>query len=251
VKLPTLPWMSRTDRRRWRAAGTLAELGELVALWLEGEIASRPGYQPRYGPDEETRELIPVLAAACRAGVVTTGSQPGAREIGADGAFWLQRAAVDAVIGDPQLLRRLVDAAEEAGLDIVINDLLNTPGEGAIPVTTRDGEIVTAFGGALSGRDLHMIWSGCSGTALDEVFTAAQVTLVDPTFGPSNRLWATLASVAAGEPLPQDLAEADDDQAQCTVCGCTDEDPCPGGCWWVPGQWMQDLCSACSPTPTA
>ncbi|GGZ19658.1 DUF6919 domain-containing protein [Streptomyces nitrosporeus] len=38
-----IPWMSRADRRRWRSARTVADLGELMALWLEGEIASRPG----------------------------------------------------------------------------------------------------------------------------------------------------------------------------------------------------------------
>lgn len=27
----------------------------------------------------------------------------------------------------------------------------------------------------------------------------------------------------------------------CRVCGCTDQDGCPGGCWWVEA----DLCSAC------
>lgn len=187
-----LPWMSRSDRRRWRSASTLAELGELMALWLEGEIESQPGYQPRYGPDDETQELIPVLAAACRAGYVTTQSQPGAREIGWDGAFWTQRAAVDGFVRDPQLLRRLVDAAEEAGLDIVIRDQLDKPGEGAVPATTRDGEVVTAFGGALSARDLRLIWDGCSSEALDDVFTATQVTLIDPDFGPSSRLWTVL-----------------------------------------------------------
>ncbi|MGW1620979.1 DUF6919 domain-containing protein, partial [Streptomyces sp. NPDC002172] len=35
--------MSRSDRRRWRSARTISDLGELMALWLEGTIASRPG----------------------------------------------------------------------------------------------------------------------------------------------------------------------------------------------------------------
>jgi len=29
---------------------------------------------------------------------------------------------------------------------------------------------------------------------------------------------------------------------ECEICGCTEEEACPGGCWWVaPG-----LCSACA-----
>jgi hypothetical protein len=27
----------------------------------------------------------------------------------------------------------------------------------------------------------------------------------------------------------------------CRVCGCTDNQACPGGCWWAD----EDLCSAC------
>ncbi|GAA3372255.1 hypothetical protein GCM10017744_103040 [Streptomyces antimycoticus] len=49
-----LPWMSRADRRRWKSARTVLDLGWLMARWLEGEIASRPGYQPRFGPDKES-----------------------------------------------------------------------------------------------------------------------------------------------------------------------------------------------------
>ena len=34
----------------------------------------------------------------------------------------------------------------------------------------------------------------------------------------------------------------------CRVCGCTDEEACPGGCVWVPDPWRNaDLCSACLP----
>jgi hypothetical protein len=33
-------------------------------------------------------------------------------------------------------------------------------------------------------------------------------------------------------------------EAVCRVCGCSDQDACPGGCRWV----MPDLCSQCSPS---
>lgn len=38
----------------------------------------------------------------------------------------------------------------------------------------------------------------------------------------------------------------DDDGPACRVCGCTENQACAGGCWWVPDPTMQgDLCSAC------
>jgi hypothetical protein len=31
-------------------------------------------------------------------------------------------------------------------------------------------------------------------------------------------------------------------ERRCRICGCTDDDPCPEGCYWV----EDDLCSACA-----
>lgn len=92
--------MTPEDAGRWRAARTLADLGELTARWLEGTIASIPTVMPGYGPDEETADLIPVLAACNRAGYVTTDSQPGEKPgRGHDGRLWTQRAAVQGFAG--------------------------------------------------------------------------------------------------------------------------------------------------------
>lgn len=38
------------------------------------------------------------------------------------------------------------------------------------------------------------------------------------------------------------------DLARCIRCGCTDEEPCAGGCWWVPMEVsgeLADVCSSC------
>lgn len=43
--------------------------------------------------------------------------------------------------------------------------------------------------------------------------------------------------------LPEQAAMAD--LATCRVCGCTEDRPCPGGCWWVSDPMMGDLCSSC------
>lgn len=46
---------------------------------------------------------------------------------------------------------------------------------------------------------------------------------------------------ATGTPDKVDL------DAQCFVCGCTDDVACPGGCWWAedPEAEMLDVCTAC------
>jgi hypothetical protein len=67
--------MSPEDEALWRSARTLADLGELTARWIEGAIASQPGY---FGAaDLESDDLVPVLAAVNRAGFRTDTSQPG------------------------------------------------------------------------------------------------------------------------------------------------------------------------------
>lgn len=34
------------------------------------------------------------------------------------------------------------------------------------------------------------------------------------------------------------------DEATCVICGCTENDPCTGGCHWVPGLPF-DICDQC------
>lgn len=40
----------------------------------------------------------------------------------------------------------------------------------------------------------------------------------------------------------------DDDGDVCRVCGCTDREACPGGCWWFydSGDTRGPLCSSCA-----
>ncbi|MET8566074.1 hypothetical protein ABZV75_38010 [Streptomyces flaveolus] len=190
-----LPWMSRADRRLWRSARTVLDLGELMARWLEGTIASRPGYQPRFGPDEETAHLVPTLAALCRAGYVTTCSQPGFAGTGADGLWWEQRAAVELVVTDAALFHRLVDAASAAGMFVRINDYRRGGGVQEQPVvaTTRDGEPVTAFGGRISRADMAIQWPGLDRGLYDQVAHGTYVSIVAPEYGTAGeRLWVVL-----------------------------------------------------------
>ncbi|MGP4114683.1 DUF6919 domain-containing protein [Streptomyces sp. 4N509B] len=185
--------MSRADRARWANAASLADLGELTALWLEGKIASQPGYEAGCGPEPETKPLIPVLAAANRAGYFTNGSQPGhAPERGHDGATYAQRAAVDGHVADRSLLDCLTAAARRAGLIVDLD-------REVIVVTTRDGRPVTGFGGRVPRGYMRRCYSGVIGAgAYRELKQAAHLTIVDPEWGPSTRLWDVLDRAVKG-----------------------------------------------------
>lgn len=183
----------RADRRRWAAAESFAELGDLMALWLEGELAVWPGYAPGFGPDDETADLIPVLAAANRAGFLTDQSQPGCDETGFDGARWVQRAAVTGLVADVRLLSRIRRACEDAGLLVTLFRPPRDLWSYEIPATFRDGVTVTSFGRELSERELKFIWRGLGRAAMDQVVDAWQVTIVDLEDGRNDRLWSALA----------------------------------------------------------
>lgn len=39
------------------------------------------------------------------------------------------------------------------------------------------------------------------------------------------------------------------DDAQCCVCGCTEDCACDNGCWWIEDDEMRDRCSNCAGLP--
>ncbi|MEU1516288.1 hypothetical protein ABZ490_29820 [Streptomyces sp. NPDC005811] len=185
--------MSRSDRRRWRSAHTVADLGELMALWLEGDLRSWPGYMPRCGPDEETTHLIPSLAALNRAGFLTTASQPGEAGTGHDGLWWEQHAAVEGLVSDRMLYYRLLDAAKAAGLDVAVDDAQTGTHDPGIIATTVDGEPFTEFGARLSYRDMRTIWPVIREPAFISLATAVRMAIVAPEPGiEGERLWPVL-----------------------------------------------------------
>ena len=192
------PWMSRSDRRAWQSARTLADLGHLMADWLEGGIASWPGYAPNWGPDDETTDLVPTLAALCRSGFVTTGSQPGDTGPGVDGRMYEQRAVVDGLVTDRDLYGRIVAAATAAGLLVTAHDpQTGTRGE-PIDATMADGVTVTTFGHRLNRRDLRTIWPArlIGEDAFTAVTSAVQLTIATPEYGAAGqRLWDVLDAV--------------------------------------------------------
>jgi hypothetical protein len=81
-------------------------------------------------------------------------------------------------------------------------------------------------------------------TVLADDLTAAAVRLVES----AELDEAVLLERHRGVETARRLIEPDqaDDVARCHVCGCTEDDPCAGGCAWVPGG-MQDTCTSCAP----
>src|ERR1700689_96809 len=65
--------MNRHDRQAWRTCRTLAEVGQMTARWLRGDVTEAPGH---CGPPEpETIPHIEVLRAVNFSGFVTENSQ--------------------------------------------------------------------------------------------------------------------------------------------------------------------------------
>lgn len=177
----------------WKKATSVAELGHLMADWLEGRIRTAPLIVGEDGPDDETRHLIPILAACNRAGYVTTCSQPGqCPERGYDGRIWRQRAAVDGWVSDRRLLDRICTHAKRNGITVIAH----RPGvkfhEG-VPVTDADGEPYTWFARTDGHRNqIAYEWNGVGGRAVRELRRSTYLTLIDPVWGRDDRLWPAL-----------------------------------------------------------
>jgi len=193
--------MNRSDREAWASARTLADLGELTARWLEGSLASQPGYQVGCGPAPETERLIPVLVQFNRAGFMTDGSQPGSLDGGGESG---QRAAVEGFAAQDVALK-LIAAASRAGLHVIAYPPSMTPRwrvryDDAVPVTRRHGDGVTWFGAARPRRDLrdfHVGYGICGPAAVAALCDAWQVTVIDVQWGRNSVLWDALSAALA------------------------------------------------------
>lgn len=201
-----------TSDAQWSQARSLEDVAALTADWLEGSVASQPGYAREAGPDEESLELVPVLAAVNRAGYLTTCSQPGHEPtVGADGAVWAQRPAVEGFIHHGSLLRELVTRGQAAGMLVVLEqspqvELPFPPVVGgAVGVTTRDDQPYTVFG---HRHNQYREDELCPAAAAADIDRAAHLTLVDPDFRDGRRLWdLLLAAVDAAAAYTDEMTE--------------------------------------------
>lgn len=190
----------------WAEASTLAELGELTARWLEGELAFHPGGYDV--PDEETTELVPALAVLNRAGFVTWGSQPGEEGTGHDGAWWRQRAAVDG-FATAAATQALVAAAQAHRFQVIVH----TPGvrlrDARMTVTTRNGRLCTEFGAWLPPRYIRLTYGAyCNHDAVAALNAAHQVTVIDPRWACNDDLWPALTHALRPTDKPSETEAA-------------------------------------------
>ena len=189
----------RRDRGRWADAASLADLARLTEAWLTGEVASQPGY---YGPVDVDEARAPGLTAALvalsRAGMVTRSSQAGYVGLGADGAIWVQRAAVTGYASAPTWwrLRQALDGTRYRVLAVARRRWHQThPG---VEVTWRDGIPHTEFGGQMTARQVQDDLDGAGQAAVTAAVDALQVTIWDPGAG-ANILWEHLSHLTAEE----------------------------------------------------
>lgn len=180
----------RADRKLRRQADSFADLCDLKARQLDCEVSMWSGYTD--ATVEETANPTPVLAHANRAGFLTGGWQPGFDGPDSDGSHRQQRATVSGLVGDERLLHALGRVAEAYRLKVDVRTVGEASRRPGVTVTRVDGEPYTVFGGRLSRRVLRRTWRGVRRTVLAEIYTATQVTLVDPEWGSSDRLWMAL-----------------------------------------------------------
>lgn len=166
--------MNRADRRRWRQAATLADLGELVIAWLNGEIRQTPGHCGEPAP--ETVPLIRALTAANRAGFITDNSQLAETVNGRTWCTWVAGFTTDAG------LARLREAVAGTGLQLAA-------------CRDRVHECDKRLFWPCPGDDAISWWlDRCPNvTGLADVWV---VMLGDPEPGRNDRLWPTLERFA-------------------------------------------------------
>jgi hypothetical protein len=187
------------DREVWRQAASIPAAGELTARWFEGRSQYQPGtFAP--GFDDETRLIAAELAELNRNGLFTKESQPGVLAEG-----HTQRAYVTGFCS-VESAAALLDLS--GGTDLVT--VAHAPGEASqasIPVTLRDGEVVTVLGSSEGpvGDDQLRDWSEESSDSLALVLAESwYVEIFDPVWGRNGVLLpAVLRALTDGEPAPE------------------------------------------------
>lgn len=170
------------EEELWAAARTLRDYGELTAQWLEGRVATQPGYIGGVDVDEAPG-LTEALVELNRAEFVTTESQAGSACTGSDNVRWAQVAAVLGLT-----TRETADwfSAQLVGTRFraVVRPVRRaSDGDSyGVPVTWMDGEERTWFGPV---SDLMAV----------PVDAEVAVTVYDPAPGP-NDLWPVLLRAA-------------------------------------------------------
>jgi hypothetical protein len=180
----------------WRRARDYVDLCECAARFAEGRLTSFPGWGAP-GLDAESQPLAALLAGLCRAGFLTTASQPGTA-IARQG--YQQRAFVAGFL-DAEALATL----PSSGLCIA--------GIRSVALS-RDGRGARVIGRAgTQEQELQLFRDAVPRRAWLELGLRAHVTLYDPVWGRNERLWTSLAEWISERPAPGRTARASDRQA--------------------------------------
>lgn len=178
--------INEAHRSAWAGASTLLELGELMARWIEGSLSYQPGYFGT-GPDDETAELVPLLARVNRAGFFTDFSQPGVLSAGEYG----QRAAASGFCAE-QMMLELVGVGLASEL-VVLRFPPGSEGVGQIAVTIDDGAECTWVGSPMDPAEIdHAYGADLPSEGLAALHDAWQINVLDPRWGRRDLLMQAL-----------------------------------------------------------
>ena len=199
------------DADTWWTANSLPVLGQLTADWLEGRSLFLPAYCAT-GPDPETTDLIPTLAALNRAGLVTDSSQPGHGPVeGYDGRMWLQRAYVSGYTDAGTIHSLAATLAHHDDLILWCRPVKHgarkpAPDRDYFPATIRENDdtaetgeydVNTVAGLTPTRRDVKDLYRGeLNPAAIKTLQRAWHVTVADTEYRTDGRLWAFLAEWA-------------------------------------------------------
>lgn len=169
----------------WRGAGTLSDIGELTAQWLEGRRRWIPTYVGSHPHPETDPTMSSTLARVNRAGWVTDSSQPGV-----DRDTVHQRAYVTGVTA-PALARSAQQLAAGSGL-VVLRGHRHRGGAGVVPVTVRDGQETTWLGSWAPPDDDVLLDAPLPAAGVTAVRESDVLQVYDPVWGRNDLLWPWL-----------------------------------------------------------
>jgi hypothetical protein len=174
--------VNRSDRKAWKSARTLGDLGELVVRWLNGEITETPDHLAP--PDDETVPLINALTAINRGGFITVMSQLAESRDGESWNTWVDGFATDAVL---ERLRAAVD-----GTPLILSACRRrVHGHSQNDHWWRrrcQWRMVTGY------------WADRCPAVADALADCWLVSVMDPEPGRNLLLWGTLTRALTGEP---------------------------------------------------
>lgn len=174
------------ERAQWAKARTLADLADLTAAWLEGAIGYQPGYYG--GPADETKPLIPYLAAMNRAGFLTESSQPATAVRRGDE---LDQCAYVSGFATADAAAKIKQAAFAQGWIVIASQLWN--GNTTQVAVTRDPELgYVTFAGTLPADYIDEYYAEDCPNVLDALRSAWQVAVINPHWGYNHCMFGVL-----------------------------------------------------------